>query len=195
MGHWRASLALMLIYINAKAAFCAHLLMLCVCVWVCVFSALIWCLNKWLLPPGVSLQCITAATMEPPLSPSLGTSRLPAHAWPCGKCGLVNNTDTLNDVCTPTYTQDAHTVIQHKLFILFSFLDILTLFFFGTFCEPAVSLHLSPLQIPLPKVSCLTVALSILLYSEAFKAGHREYWEDLGEIHFGWTDVNRTGGR
>lgn len=100
---------------------------------VCVSSALIWCLNKWFLPPRVCLQYITLATMELPLSSSLGTSRSLAHAWPRGKCRPVNNTEMLNDVRTPTQDALSDTVSASielaACSLLFSFLDMRTLFF------------------------------------------------------------------
>lgn len=100
---------------------------------VCVSSALIWCLNKWFLPPRVCLQYITLATMELPLSSSLGTSRSLAHAWPRGKCRPVNNTEMLNDVRTPTQGALSDTVSASielaACSLLFSFLDMRTLFF------------------------------------------------------------------
>lgn len=110
---------------------------------VCVSSALIWCLNKWFLPPRVCLQYITLATMELPLSSSLGTSRSLAHAWPRGKCRPVNNTEMLNDVRTPTQDALSDTVSAYRtcslLIIIFISWYAYPLFFW-THCEAALFL-------------------------------------------------------
>lgn len=69
-----------------------------------------------------------------------------------------------------------------------------SLFCTSSFFPIAPSLSV-PLHLPhpffsgtLPKVRCLTVALSKLVYSEVSKTAQRVYWEDLGEIHLGRRD-------
>lgn len=63
------------------------------------------------------------------------------------------------------------------MFTLFSFLHFfLPPLYFFTSSSPL-------LHLPLPKVRCLTVVLSKLVYSEVSKTAQRVYREDLGEIH------------
>lgn len=158
---------------------------------VCVSSALIWCLNKWFLPPRVCLQYITLATMELPLSSSLGTSRSLAHAWPRGKCRPVNNTEMLNDVRTPTQDALSDTVLAYRtcslLIIIFISWYAYPLFF-GLIVRLLSFFHHTPafLTEPLPKVRWLTFALGKLVSSQGkVKPTKREHWEDLGTSQSG----------
>lgn len=163
-----------------------------VCVRVC--SALIWCLNKWPFPRGVSWQYITVETMELPSSSSPETSHLPAHAWPCGIHGPAEQ--CTDKWCIETHTPSLHSHITCNPFIYFSFHSLIcylyifvlchSIFKLLFFCFFSASSPLSPMQyFPLRKVKWLTVTLSKLAYSEVSKTTLWVYWEKA------WSDPLR----
>lgn len=101
----------------------------------CVSSALIWCLNKWFLLPGVSWQYITVKTMGPLLSSSPGTSRFAAHAWPYGKCRPGEQcTDT--KWCVRAHTHKMHTLCAHTEPATCSFISLFIPWIFIFFLFP-----------------------------------------------------------
>lgn len=168
---------------------------------VCVCSALIWCLNKWLLPPGLSWQYIIVETMGLLLSSSPGTGRacLLMHGL-VGNADLVNKAPTLNDACTDTHMnpQPAHTprALFFHSFLCALFFCTSPSFFAASllFLHSFLTFFVCHCTSLLPRCGVWQLLLVNWLIVKCLKQ-HKGYTEKTLErsAQGGWTDRERKG--